>query len=242
VNDEIVAGAPADAAEAIQIILDTLHEQVARPVNMEIHGNTAVAEYIDSLAKWKESFCQKYSPIVENYYGQTQSSVTCQQCGTISRRYEPWSIYKLPIPATPTLADAFAASVTPEELEDYDCTVCKSRTRATIQTALSRLPNYMFVFLKRFTVLRQKVHGTISYDPDHISLEPYCCAWAKRNSSYRVVATVEHLGGTRGGHYCMRSRVGDKWIVLDDAQIGEAGHGQGMPDTYVLVLERLKSE
>jgi ubiquitin C-terminal hydrolase len=248
VNPDFGSGAPADAAEALQLILDTLHEQLSHQVSMTI--NCGVADdptrvsYVKSLESWIASFHSRYSAIIENYYGQTRTSVVCAECGNISCRYEPWSIYKVPIPndggTTPvSLTDCFAASTAEEELEDYDCSKCSKRTKATLRTTLSRLPPYMFVNIKRFTVDGRKNQRLISYNPDSVDISPYYCWPESHPTLYRVVATVEHLGNNRGGHYYMRGRLGDKWIAYDDTTVGEVRSGHGTPDTYLVVLERV---
>ena len=256
-NDEIRLGAQADAAEAVQILLDGLHTQQAREVRMEVTGTARgpeQAELVRSLESWATFFRKEYSPLVDAFYGQTQTRVRCEGCGSCSTRYEPWSVLKLPIPGAeragapaPSLNDCLGAAFAAETVEDYSCDGCKKRGNARVEHALSRLPSHLIVSLKRFTNQGAKVRARIPYDENAIDLGAWR-AWPSIQPApacrYRVFATVEHLGSSRGGHYIMRARETDAsgkadWFVYDDGAIhvSQAGGAAG-PDTYMLFLER----
>lgn len=252
-NNEIRLGAQADAAEAIQILLDALHMQQARAVNMTVKGarkEPEYVEYIKSLNAWSTFFQKEYSPLVDSFYGQTQTRVVCGACGAVSTRYEPWSMLKLPIPGAetagapaPTLQDCFREQFAKEVLEDYACDACKARGRSDIYHAISRMPDQLIVSLKRFTNRGSKVHARIAYNPDSVDLAELL-AWPHiqglRTAHYRVNATIEHLGSSRAGHYYMRARQPDgSWLIYDDARTTESPNGGAAnPDTYILFLSK----
>lgn len=255
INDDIRFGAQADAAEAVQILLDGLHSQQAREVHMDISGsatNPDQAALIKSLESWTTFFRKEYSPLIEHFYGQTQTTVICDACKASSTRYEPWGVLKLPIPGAdkqgspaPSLAECMAAAVASEKLDDYQCSGCAVKGPATIAHTISRLPKYMIMSLKRFTNTGSKVRARIPYDPNMIDLNEYR-AWPliQGEAKYRVISTVEHMGSSRGGHYCMRTReataTGDEWIVYDDGRCGPSPFGgDAGPDTYMLFLEMI---
>ncbi len=249
-NDEFRLGAQADAAEALQILLDTLHTQQSREVRMEITGKAATpehAEYIRSLNSWADFFRKEYSPLVEQFYGQTRTTITCDGCKAVSTRFEPWSVLKLPIPGgekagspAPVLQACFRAAFASETLDDYACDACKGRGPATMAHSISRYPPYMIIALKRFTNAGSKVRARIPYDPEHIDTAEFI-AWRSiqkpQDAQYQVCATIEHLGNSRGGHYCMRGRDSTGvWRTYDDSRVSMAGPGVD-PDTYVMILE-----
>jgi ubiquitin C-terminal hydrolase len=252
INDEITFGAQADAAEAIQILLDGLHTHIAREVRMDIQGSTqttAQREMRQSLDSWASFYRKEYSALVEHFYGQTQTTVICGGCGARSTRYEPWCVLKLPIPGAekagapaPTLHECLAANFATEKLDDYACDACKVRGPATMEHALSRFPEFLIVSLKRFTNLGAKVRARIPYDADQVVLTDWR-AWPSLQGPqrYRVTATVEHLGSSRGGHYCARGRADDgSWQMYDDMSVSPVGMGGAAgPDTYILLLQRI---
>jgi ubiquitin C-terminal hydrolase len=142
-SDEFYFGAQADSAEALQILLDGIHTQIAREVQMTVRGTPATPatqQYVKSLESWAGFFRKEYSPILDMFYGQTQTRLVCERCGNVSDRYEPWNILKVPIPGAtvqgavaPTLADCLAAAMESEHLEDYACDVCADRERAVLR-------------------------------------------------------------------------------------------------------------
>jgi ubiquitin C-terminal hydrolase len=252
INDEIRFGAQADAAEAIQILLDGLHTQQAREVSMKVRGDAKTpeaAEYIKSLESWSTFFHKEYSPIVENFYGQTRTRIVCTDCHAASTRYEPWGVFKVPIPGAekagapaPTLQACIAAALETETLDDYTCDTCKKKGVARIDHSISRFPSHMVLCLKRFTNTGAKVRARIPYDPDEVDMSEWL-AWPTlqpaRDARYRVYATIEHMGSSRFGHYVSRTR-SDSWLLYDDARCATSPVGGAAgPDTYVLFLERI---
>jgi ubiquitin C-terminal hydrolase len=251
-NDEIRYGAQADAAEAIQILLDGLHTQQAREVRMDVTG-TAVTpdqqEMIKSLESWASFFRKEYSPLVEAFYGQTQTTVVCAGCQARSTRYEPWGVLKAPIPgaekvgnAAPTLHECIASAFAAETLDDYACDACKKKGAARMEHAISRFPKNLILSLKRFTNTGAKVRARIPYDENNVDFTEWR-AWSSLHTArYRVVSTVEHMGSSQGGHYVMRGRHSDvnQWYLYDDGSVSLSSLGGGAgPDTYVLFLEMI---
>ena len=258
INEDIRFGAQADAAEAVQILLDGLHTQQAREVCMNIRGKSGspeTQEYIAGLESWATFFRKEYSQLIPTFYGQTQSKVVCMRCDNVSIRYDPWCVLKVPIPGAekagapaPTLNECIRAAFATEKLDDYACDGCKSKGAAEIRHGLSRLPTNIVLSLKRFTNTGNKVRARIPYDEENIDFSEWL-AWPGLQKllkvKYRVYATIEHLGNSMSGHYiarasCSSSDKDRSWSVIDDANVfpsmigGAAG-----PDTYMLFLEKV---
>ena len=251
-NEDIVYGAQADAAEAIQILLDGLHTQQSREVSMTIRGaakTPETAEYMRSLESWATFFRKEYSTIVDSFYGQTQTRIICTDCNETSTRYEPWSVLKLPIPGAdkvgapaPNLQQCIAAAFATETLDDYTCDKCKKRGVARIEHRISRLPRNLIISLKRFTNQGAKVRARIDYNPQDIPFTEWN-AWPtllpEKDTHYRSFAMIDHLGSMMGGHYMMRGRIRDSWTIYDDQQTHPSPvGGAATSDTYMLFLER----
>ena len=251
INEDIRFGSQACAAEAIQILLDGIHTQQAREVRMEIAGAPVTADQADlikSLESWGSFFRKEYSPLVEAFYGQTQTKLICSGCKKCSTRYEPWSVLKVEIPGAekaggpaPTLAECIASAFSMETLDDYTCDGCKAKGTTRKLTAISRFPKHLILSLKRFTNTGAKVRARIPYDPDKVELAAFV-AWPSLQGKprYRVMSTVEHLGSSRGGHYVMRAREEDAWRIYDDGSVTVCKEGGvAGPDTYMLFLEQI---
>ena len=250
-NDEIQNGAQADAAEAIQILLDGLHMQHAREVNMEIKGSPADSEQeeiVESLKSWSSFFSKEYSPFVDEFYGQTRSQFICE-CGARRTVFEPWSVLKVEIPGAekagnpaPNLKDCIASAFRTETLDDYACDTCKKRGTTRKEQSISRFPQTLILSLKRFTNAGSKVRARISYDENCVDMSEWV-SWSTDSlpQQYRVVSTIEHLGSSRGGHYIMRAKESDGWFIYDDSNVLPCREGGGAgPDTYILFLQKIQ--
>jgi ubiquitin C-terminal hydrolase len=256
--DEIQFGRQADAAEALQLLLDGLHTQISREVTMRVTGSPTKPdriEYKQSIESWATFFHKEYSKILDIFYGQTKATLRCTKCDHTSTTYVPWGTLKVDIPGAtipgtpaPPQKDCIAAHFAPELLDGYRCDGCKEAGCTEKKQTISRFPPYMILINKRFTNAMQKVRARLPYEEDDIDFSDYI-AWRsvqkETAAHYRVISTIEHLGGTRGGHYIMRTRddyvegAEPSWLIYDDAKhhpspIG----GAATPDTYVLILER----
>ena len=127
-------GEQADAPEAIQYILESLHDGMYHKVNMEIQGSATNCEetsQIKAIESWAKFYEKEYSPIIDKFHGQTQICVKCERCGAITERYEPWMMIKVPIPGgdeeggpAPNLTSCLSAAFAPDSLDDFDCNSC----------------------------------------------------------------------------------------------------------------------
>jgi ubiquitin C-terminal hydrolase len=251
-------GQQCDAAEALQYILDSLHSAMYRRVRMEVSGTAVSGEehsHVKSLKSWSEFFAREYSPIVSNFNGQSQIKITCTACGNVSERYEPWLMIKAPIPGAdvvggpaPTMNACLNEAFKSEEIEDYACEKCKSKTRATKAERISRLPPVTIVSIKRFTNAGHKVRGLIPWDLDSLDFAPWLAfardpfSNAPYNSEYETYAVIEHHGSTFGGHYRMYARRGADWTEYDDSSAIPVSPDRVVtPDSYILLLMPKKS-
>ena len=245
-----------DAAECLQYILDSLHDSVYRCVRSGVQGAASSRDeesQVKALESWSSFFSKEYSPIVENFYGQSQIQIRCEACRTVSERYEPWMMMKVPIPGgdvgggdVPSFSACMDVVHKPEEIEAYQCDHCKKRGPATMTTRISKLPNILILVFKRFNNRGQKIRGEIDWSLDQMSLAPWLafrrCPFTDKTarSSYRTFAVIEHHGSTRGGHYRMFSRqvaAEAPWIEYDDDAIRTVSDPRQIvsPDSYVIL-------
>jgi len=242
----------ADAAECLQYILDAIHDSIYRTVRINIHGEARNAEEeskLKSMKAWSAFFEKEYSPVVEHFFGQHQLKVSCQTCGTVSERYEPWSMLKVPIPGgetagapVPSLEDCLNAFYAPETIDDYSCDTCKTKTVASLQTRISKLPNILILVLKRFTNQGLKIRGQIDWNPDSMGFQNWAafarCPYNKSTmaAEFQTTAVIEHLGSAHSGHYHMFRRQAEGWMNYDDSSVQPYGGSVVSPDSYILFL------
>lgn len=251
-------GQQSDSAEALQFILEGIHDSIYHKVDMRIRGDAISAEeksHTKSIQSWIDFYQKEYSPIVHNFHGQTQICIKCTECDTISERYEPWLMLKAPIPgsetaggAAPTLHECIAAAFDFEAIDDYACEKCKKHTRAIMSSRMSRFPQFLLVSLKRFTNRNQKVRGRIPWNLDTIDFE-HVAAFNRDpfgnpnyTTKYTTVAVVEHWGSSHGGHYFMYNRQGSNWYKYDDNSVSKVSPDEVVSeDSYIALMTPVTS-
>ena len=246
----------ADAAECLQYILEGLHDATYRQVQMTVNGIAKTpqqANQMKALDSWKTFFAKEYSVIVEHFYGQSEISVECQTCKSVSTRYEPWLMLKIPIPGgdkpgstVPTMEDCLNSLFAPETIPDYACDTCKSKQPAVKRERISKLPAILLLSFKRFTNTGAKIRGTIAWDLDALSLQPWCafrrCPFTNQTTrpDYSTFAVIEHQGSAQSGHYHMYARGSSSdsaWKNYDDSDVRTVpDKGVISADSYILFL------
>lgn len=250
-------GQQSDAAETIQYILSGLHDAMYKNVRMVVTGKSANSqedEYIKAINAWGTFFSKEYSPIVDSFNGQTQTEVICDACKTVSMRYEPWLMLKVPLPGgdmpnrtkiDATLTDCLNLGFADESLDDYQCDACKTKGKATIRNRISRLPDTIILTLKRFTNTMQKVAGKVAWDIDGFDFRPWMAFKGDPFNKmytppvYETTALIEQQGSFRGGHYRMYAKQEQQWYEYDDNAIQNVPGETAMKcDTYIAFLSR----
>ena len=108
-----------------------------------------------------------------------------------------------------------------------------------------RIPQILIIRLKRFAVIdgrEQKLHYPINI-PEKFDISPYIHMYAKNercntNTNYQLIATVQHRGGTGGGHYFTYGIRDNIWYELNDSSATPMGH----PDhsqSYFVIYKRI---
>ena len=254
-------GQQSDATEAIQHILEYLHDGMSRPVTMEYsgeHTTDSQKSQMAALKSWATYYSKEYSEIIRDFQGQTRITIKCEVCGNETERFEPYLMVKAPIPgaavsgaAAPTGAECVNLAFTPETIPDYVCTPCGTRTRAVKRESISRLPPVSLVSFKRFVNVPvppfghelRKVRGRIDWDLDAFDMAPWMAfprnpfTGTAEPSVMTTMAVIEHWGSMRGGHYRMFARTTTGWICCDDSSVSVVPQSEVITDdSYVAFM------
>jgi ubiquitin C-terminal hydrolase len=245
----LVSGAQADAAEFLQFLLESIHNGIARQVQMDIVGKPKTSHdhtQIKALQSWAEFHRKEYSIVVENFFGQTQTITTCKGCGAVSPRFEPWMMLKVPISTEGTgplsLQSCIDSAFEKETLEDYKCDRCGKQGPADLQGSISRLPATLIIVLKRFTNAGTKIRRRVDVDTNNTNLAKWISfPSVTKNITpvYSTFAIVEHHGGSRGGHYVSYAKHNDKWVNYDDTSMRAVSDTDLVnDDSYIFFMTR----
>jgi len=242
----ILSGDQADAGELLQFLLESLHSGVARSVKMEVIGlpkSPLDLLHIKSLESWGQFHAKEYSPIIDNFYGQTLSTLTCKRCDSKTNTFEPWCMLKIPVRKEPrSINDCITEFLEPEQIPDFRCATCGTDTTgpAVKEHTISRLPSNIIIQLKRFGYDGNKIRSKVAVNQEATNMSQWLAfPGVARNTNpvYTTYAVVEHHGGSRGGHYINYCRHGSDWLCYDDQNIYPVTSDKVInDDTYILFM------
>ena len=166
----------------------------------------------------------KYKYIIDNIFtGKTCSSVICDECKTVSNRFEDFYNLTLEVKNINSLYESLNKLIEPEKIEQFKCEVCKKNVTITKRTSLAKLPNVLFVHLKRFfmdyeTGTTGKINSKFEF-PNILDLKKFCEEDINKRKNENSYETEEiypkedeyyqyelkginvHIGSAQGGHY-----------------------------------------
>ncbi len=239
-----------DSHEFLTFLMDQLHEGMAEEVNIEINRPSPITQQDHAIHKaleaWKRFFGKHYSPFTEMIYGLFRITLTCQTCKNKSDSWETFNCLKLPFPATDqpvSFQQMLKEEFKEETIEGYACEKCSpTRTTATRQTSIWRLPRMVVLSLKRFTPDGRKLYTNFEMKNEPVVFHEFFSPESPEPSNhqaYECFATVDHHGSTGGGHYTAQAKspLTEKWHFFDDETANPITEPQFGVSTYILFLK-----
>lgn len=157
------------------------------------------------------------SNLVKNIcFGRYKQYIKCFECNKIKIDYFNFLDVQLPIPNknNPDLEDCFKHFAKFDTLDadnKWECPNCKKKVVAYKKMELDTVPKLAIFTFNRFKHIQKNNTPVRIYQ--HIKLE---------DKKLKLIATVNHYGGTHGGHYVAYVSRGDKWFKANDSHIGSA--------------------
>lgn len=235
VYDNFRSSQPQDAHEFLIYLLDQCHEATKVPL---LPDATSLDRSLHAqLGGWT-------GPVVDTLFGWDRLTCECLECGTKSVRYEPFNMLKVGLDSSiEGPVDLAAADRVEEEIEDYVCEKCAPvRTKAVLRRELWHLPKTFFYVLRRFTADGRKDSAAFHYDGGEVNFGRLFAAEAAASdgatSTYKPIATIEHMGSLHGGHYLAQAYhpVLKEWYVFDDERGEKISAPRFTVMTYIIVM------
>jgi len=191
-------------------------------------------------------FKQKYNPFIYQFMGFAINKIQCENCKNINTNFENIPVLTLNVKCS--LKECLNNFIEPEQINDYECSICQSKQIAHKITKIWRNPYVLFIHLKRFKVLNT---GRILKDntnvdiPHEINLTNYCDESLFTEKSikpiYKLKGISNHHGGMGGGHYtadCKCIINEDIWYNFDDTNVSRYQNNNiNMSSAYILMYE-----
>lgn len=247
-QDGLMIGHHNDAHEFLELLLDTLHESLyyIPKINIDIKNPNKLSTH-DKLAlqackRWKQHFNDKYSKIVELFYGQFITETKNNQ--KISYCFDPYGVLNLEMPSgneESSLIQCIDKFMETEEIHDSS-----SGTKIYRKFRFWNTPENLIITLKRFNYFNgnNKNNKRIHY-PSELDLTKYCRSPGKTGCHYRIYGICCHKGSSGSfGHYDALCRPWNQstWYLYDDENVRKISKTCEIPLTnsaYILFYHRI---
>jgi ubiquitin C-terminal hydrolase len=223
-----------------------------------------------SWMQWKR-FCHSNNSIITHtFFGQNTNSITCPNCGSIEKSWEPWAHMNVPIlgasrgeVSLEQLLDAMFKQ--PHALEDYRCDHCKQEGPTSLPK-ISRCPDILILVLGRHEWHNNKSHRKntrVKFPLENLSLDQYFIPLDGKGSEpldegfigpfiYDCYVVVRHEGpSARQGHYIALVKETDPrngkdvWVQYNDHSVSEVEDirtASQTKESYILLYQRRKNK
>ena len=251
--EQLAMKMPHDSHEFYLCLLDMVHESMSQQVEMKILRPEAKTDEerrcIQALEAWRSEFEKKYSPIVDLFYGLTHITVECSGCKTKTHRWETFTTLKATMvdgAGTASLGEMLREEFKPETIPGYDCDKCRpTRHDAVKTTAIWRLPLYLVLVLRRFTMTGGKIGRPVEEIKGTVNFQEFFSKESPEyegSLGYTLNAIVDHHGPAGGGHYTAQTRTPEtnNWVLYDDENTHPLEKPMFGGSTYMLWFERIK--
>ena len=195
-----------DSHEFLVRLIDILHIGVSYKVEITYTGKP-VTDYdrmkIEALKVWKNHFKNQYSIMIDLFYGQFNSSLTCNLCNNVCHSYEPFCSLSLSItPETKNIYDCldnFSKKDVLDEKNKWKCDKCEQLTQASKKIIIWKAPKILIISFKRFDHLNNKTDAFVDYPIKGLNISKYVSN--ATNAVYDLYAISIHMGSANFGHY-----------------------------------------
>jgi len=239
-----------DAQEALFTLIDLFHTEMSFEVNIYPNGvikNDLDKKMVESIKVWSKYFNKQYSEILNIFYGQFYSKITCIKCKYELNNYDPFSMIALPITNTSkNIYDCFDDFIKHETLDSenkWKCEKCNELSESIKEINIWKSPNILILVLKRFSYTEnyssKKINNIIDFPLFNLNLTKYVNGYDKYDSIYNIYGIIYHHGNLNFGHYtaCCKNKMNNKWYLFDDENVSECKSIR-IQDAYILFYEK----
>jgi ubiquitin carboxyl-terminal hydrolase 8 len=162
-----------DAHEFFSKLMEWLHDElneVQGPKNLperNFQGDLSGAQ-----AAWEFAKKADRSFIIDTFYGQWVSTLTCQTCGWQSAKYDPFMELTIQLPTDSNHRVSFhegMMDLLKKDRVEYNCELCKRQTWCTKQLQIVKFPLILSVHFVRFYQVRVTL-AFLLYTHSHVYL------------------------------------------------------------------------
>ena len=227
-----------DSQEFLQALIEKLHQCLRISVKSDaptLNVEQDSTELEASEAAWHRYLNQHGESIVRDQFeGQLQSSMTCRECKKVTWKFDPLMFLPVPIPSAEhseehpcLLQDCLKGAFELQYFggKEWYCSKCDRQANMERKPSISKLPNILMVYLKRFQTNyqsgeRSKVNTNVTFPLRDFELSDVMSESAKSvQFKYTLIAVINHIGNITGGHYTAYGKHNNEWFCFDDSEV-----------------------
>jgi ubiquitin C-terminal hydrolase len=216
-----------DRENLIKLInADNTNIELINSYNNFIASNYDKELIVKSIDYWKNYLNNNYSIISKLFTGLFSSELTCSECNNYNITFEPFNILELPLTKNNIVFDNIEDCIINfcdiETIEKYNCENCKKICNANKKMSIFQLPNKLIIQLKRFSTntMIRKIDNFIKFPLTDLDMS-VAQTFKPLNKKYNLYGTINHYGGTNGGHYVAHCKniLNKNWFYFNDSNV-----------------------
>jgi ubiquitin carboxyl-terminal hydrolase 8 len=232
-----------DSHECLMYILDLLHKGLSYEIDVDILGNPKTEAdhlYKKSLEDWTSWYKDNYSPIIEYFYGQSKTDITCIHCKTKNVLFEPYCGLSVPVKSNSSIKECINQYLEKAVIDTWKCESC-DKIGCEKSNALWTIPNYLVLTLNRFDNKNRKINDVVQFE-EQLDLTEFISKDKSDPNKYKyqLYAINCHTGNTNGGHYySITKNLDGNWYMMNDSNITKHNNKNLVTsDAYLLFYYR----
>lgn len=251
VNEMFGHPIPNDSHEFLVYLLDHFHEALKTETpspKMEFESNPqktdSDSEKMRSLAEngWQTFVSKNSSEIVRLFFGMYRKTIQCTNCNNKTYQWEVFNSLKIPCEGA-TFKDWIRNECKDSEIEGYNCEKCNGKYLAKLYTHIWRLPQSLFVTLRRFNYDGRKNMTPCPYGGETLNFQEFFAQESDHQSlnwSYELRGVSDHHGSHMGGHYTAQFKhpISGEWWWMDDESSHKMDNPRFAPSNYIFLFRK----
>jgi ubiquitin C-terminal hydrolase len=239
---------PNDSHEYLVYLLDHFHEALKTTreyIDKPVPPTATEQERMRILATngWNRYVSKNTSKVVDLFFGMTRKTIHCTNCNNKTYQWEVFNSLKVPCEGQTFLEWIRKEAREQSEIEGYSCDACKGRYTANIQVHLWRLPQNLFITLRRFNYDGRKNMTRCPYEGDVLSMNEFFAPEseaAEQPWNYELRGVSDHHGTHMGGHYTAQFKhpISHQWWWMDDERARLLENPQFSSSNYIFFFKK----
>uniref|UniRef100_A0A6C0J311 USP domain-containing protein n=1 Tax=viral metagenome TaxID=1070528 RepID=A0A6C0J311_9ZZZZ len=183
-------------------------------------GDRIRNKYDYVMRKFNNNKISMWTEMLQGFY---LNIIKCNECNNSLYNFEPFTSIQLDIIDTDSSITSMIKNFLKEETrcDGWKCDKCNNNTEYTKTIKIWKLPNILFLIVKRFKDVNIKNNSKIFINKKLCFKSGSVLEDTTIDKNYSISSLGLHYGILNGGHYCSLCKSDNKILLYDDLNIKE---------------------